>query len=116
MYAVLCLAAQSCLTFCNPMGCSLPEHLCPWRFSRQGYWSGLPCPPPLSQPGIEPRSPALRVDSLLSESPGKHMPDSSKNFIHTHSQLFLTTKMMEGLGSVQTYNSYTGELPFYRVL
>ena len=32
-------------------------------FSRQQYWSGLPCPPPgdLPDPGIEPRSPA---DSL----------------------------------------------------
>ena len=29
-------------------------------FSRQEYWSGLPCPPPgdLPDPGIEPRSPA----------------------------------------------------------
>ena len=28
-------------------------------FSRQEYWSGLPCPPPgdLSKPGIKPRSP-----------------------------------------------------------
>ena len=45
----------------------------PWGFSRQEYWSGLPCPPPgdLPNPGIEPRSPALQVDSLLSESPGK---------------------------------------------
>ena len=27
-------------------------------FSRQGYWSGLPCPPPgdLPDPGIEPAS------------------------------------------------------------
>ena len=27
-------------------------------FSRQGYWSGLPCPPPgnLPDPGIEPSS------------------------------------------------------------
>ena len=27
-------------------------------FSRQGYWSGLPCPPPgdLPDPGIEPES------------------------------------------------------------
>ena len=42
-------------------------------FSRQGYWSGLPCPPPgdLPNPGIEPRSPALQVDSLLSEPPRK---------------------------------------------
>ena len=42
-------------------------------FSRQEYWNGLPCPPPgdLPNPGIEPRSPALQVDSLLSEPPGK---------------------------------------------
>ena len=34
--------------------------LCPWGFSKQEYWSGLPCPPPgdLPNPGIEPRSPA----------------------------------------------------------
>ena len=42
-------------------------------FSSQEYWSGLPCPPPgdLPSPGIEPRSPALQVDSLLSKPPGK---------------------------------------------
>ena len=53
-----------------------PQHarlLCPWGFSRQEYWSGLPCPPPgdLLNPGIEPRSPALQADSLPSEPPGK---------------------------------------------
>ena len=48
-------------------------HLCPWGFSRQGYWGGLPSPPPedLCNPGIEPRSPALQVDSLPSELLGK---------------------------------------------
>ena len=42
-------------------------------FSRQEYWTGLPCPSPgnLRNPGIEPRSPALQEDSLLSEPPGK---------------------------------------------
>ena len=42
-------------------------------FSKQEYWSGLPCPPPgdLLNLGIEPRSPTLKVDSLLSEPPGK---------------------------------------------
>ena len=42
-------------------------------FSRQEYWSGLPFPSPgdLPDPGIEPRSPALRADSLLSEPRGK---------------------------------------------
>ena len=38
-------------------------------FSRQEYWSGLPCPPSgnLPDPGIEPISPvtpALQLDSL----------------------------------------------------
>ena len=39
---------------------------CPWGFSRQE-----PCPPPgdLPHPGMEPRSPTLGVDSLLSEPP-----------------------------------------------
>ena len=38
-------------------------------FSRQEYWSGLPFPSPrdLSHPGIEPKSPALKADSLPSE-------------------------------------------------
>ena len=42
-------------------------------FSRQEYWSGLPCPPPgdLPDPGIEPLSPALQADSLPPEPPGK---------------------------------------------
>ena len=42
-------------------------------FSRQEYWSGLPCPSPgdLPKPGIKPRRPALQRDSLPSEPPGK---------------------------------------------
>ena len=40
---------------------------------QQEYWNGLPCPPPgdLPNPRFKPRSPALQVDSLLSEPPGK---------------------------------------------
>ena len=43
------------------------------RFSRQGYWSGLPFPSPgdLPNPGIEPGSPALQADSLPIELEGK---------------------------------------------
>ena len=35
-------------------------------FSRQEYWSGLPCPPPgdLPDPGIKSVSPELLADSL----------------------------------------------------
>ena len=43
------------------------------EFSGQEYYSGLPCPSAgdLPDPRIEPRSPALQADSLLSEPPGK---------------------------------------------
>ena len=62
---------QSCPTLCDSMDFNPPgSFLCPWGFSRQEYWSGLPRPPPrdLPDPGIEPMSPAapaLQVDSLL---------------------------------------------------
>ena len=42
-------------------------------FPRQGYWRGLPFPSPgdLPDPEIEPKSPALQADSLLTEPLGK---------------------------------------------
>ena len=43
------------------------------EFPRQEYWSGLPFPSlgDLPDPGIKPRSPALKADTLPSEPPGK---------------------------------------------
>jgi len=42
-------------------------------FSRQEYWTGLPCPPPgdLPDPGIEPVSPALAGRFFTIKLPGK---------------------------------------------
>ena len=42
-------------------------------FPRQEYWSGLPFPSPgdLPYPEIEPGSPTLQTDALLSEPPDK---------------------------------------------
>ena len=56
----------------RPPGLQPTRLLCPGGFSRQEYWGGLPCPPPgdLPNPGIEPRSPTLKGDSLPSEPPG----------------------------------------------
>ena len=54
----------------DPMDCSLlGSSPLSMGFSRQEYWSGLPFPSPgdLPYPGIEPRSPALQSDSLLTE-------------------------------------------------
>ena len=65
---ITCEGAQwlhLCLTLCDPV--DYPSRLlCPWGFSRQEYWSGLPCPPlrDLLDSGIEPGSPALQADSL----------------------------------------------------
>ena len=44
-----------------------------FEFSRTEYWSGSPFPSPgdLPNPGIEPRYPALQVDSLPVEPQGK---------------------------------------------
>ena len=53
---------QLCLTFCDSMDltCQAPLSM---GFSKQEFWSGLPCPPPsdLPNPGTEPvlTSPAL---------------------------------------------------------
>ena len=53
--------AQSCLTLCDP------------EFSGPEYWSGwaFPSLEDLLNPGIEPRPPALLVDSLPAEPQGK---------------------------------------------
>ena len=74
MCFTLCLVAQSCPTL-RPRGLQPARLLRPWGFSRQEYWSRLPCPPPGDLPnlGIEPRSPTLQADSLPSEPPGKTM-------------------------------------------
>ena len=47
-------------------------------FSRQEYGSGLPFPSPgdLPNPRIEPKSPALKADSLPSEPPGNKYPNT----------------------------------------
>ena len=64
--------------------------LCPWGFSRQEYWGGLPCPPPrdLANPGTEPRSPTLQGYSLPAELPGKPQP------VHMTFQISCLTKCL----------------------
>ena len=52
------------------VACQAPP---PMGFSRQEYWSGslFPSQGDLPDPGIEPWSPTLQIDALLSEPPGK---------------------------------------------
>ena len=57
------MSLQSRLTLCDPMDCSLPGSSVGTFFSRQKYWSGLPCPPP----GDLPDS-GIKLASLLSSA------------------------------------------------
>ena len=66
------LAARSCPALCSPWTVARQAPLS-MGFSRREHWSGLPFPPPGDLPsrGIEPASPALLADSLLSELQGR---------------------------------------------
>ena len=66
--------AQSCLTLCDPMDCSLSHSSIHGIFQAR-CWSGLPFPSPgdLPDPGIEPASPTLQAETLPSEPPGRSL-------------------------------------------
>jgi len=51
-------------------------------FSRQEYWNGLPFPSQgdLPNPGIEPRTPVLQADTLLSVLLGKLISILNKSY------------------------------------
>ena len=68
------LVTKLCLTVVTPWTVARQAPLS-MGFSRQEDWSGLPFPSPEDLPdlGIEPRSSALQVDSLLTELGGKAM-------------------------------------------
>ena len=67
---LLLLSRLSCVRLCATPQPPPPP---PMGFSRQEYWSRVPFPSPgdLPNPGIEPGSPALQADALISEPLGK---------------------------------------------
>ena len=76
--SVVSLSATPCKIVCvcpsvvsHPMECTQPGFTV-HGIPRQEYWSELPFPSLgyLHNPGIEPKSPALQADSLLSDLPG----------------------------------------------
>ena len=95
--AVLGLVAQSCLTHCDPMDCSLPG------FSVNGILQArtvewVACHPleDFPKPGIEPRSPASQADSLPSEPRGKPM-NAGVTSLSLLQGIFLTQESNPGL-------------------
>ena len=77
---MLCMRACSVTSIVSdalqPRGLQLTR-LLSMQFSRQEYWSELPCLPPgdLPNPGIKPASPALQADSLLLSLQGSTRDD-----------------------------------------
>ena len=67
----VCLVTQLCL-LCDPVDYS-PQAPLSMGILQARILNELPCPPPgdLPNPGIEPRSPSLQADSLLTELLGK---------------------------------------------
>ena len=51
-------------------------------------WVAVPSPGDLPNPGIEPRSPALQVDSVPSEPPGKHHDSISTTLSLEHAFVY----------------------------
>ena len=73
------LVARLCPTLVAPWTVAHQAPLS-MEFPRQEYWRGLPFPSPwdLPNPGIEPQSPVLQADSLLTElGPGRPLPNSA---------------------------------------
>ena len=67
--------------------------LCPWGFSRQEYWSGLPSPPPgdLPNPGVEPSpvylpDPGIELGSLALQADS--LPATKEAHVHKYTHTF----------------------------
>ena len=82
--------SQSCLTLCDPMDCTVHGIL------QAGILEWIPPPGDLPNPGIEPRSPALQVDSLPAEPQGKPKTTGAGS-LSLLQQIFPTQELNLGL-------------------
>ena len=73
-----CLVAQSCPTLCDLIDYSQALLSTGTLLARILEWVVIPSSRGSSQPGIEPRSPTLQVDSLLTQPPGNDQTHFSK--------------------------------------
>ena len=94
---VCMLSGFSCAPLCVMLWTVAHEAPLSMAFSRQEYWSELPCPSPghLPDPGIETASPTLQVSSLplshrgspnQAQKPSKHVAEFLVTFHYRVSQ------------------------------
>ena len=79
------------------MDCSLPGLLRPWNSLGKNTGVGSPFPSPghLPDPGIKPRSPILKADSLLSQPPRKKKKKAQIYVIYQKTDLKYKDKKVE---------------------
>ena len=82
--------AQPCPTLCNPMDYTVHRIL----QARILEWVAFPSPGVLPNPGIEPRPPALQVDSLPTEPQGKPIVIISYIIWYSNRFIILFTQIM----------------------
>ena len=111
IYVCCAKLLQPCPTLCDSLDCSPPGSLSV-AFSRQEYWSGLPCPPPgdLLETGIKPTSlmfPARQVGSLHQH----HLlyPDNHDGVLTHLEPDILECEVKWALGSITTNKASGGD-------
>ena len=103
-----CWSLRRVRLFATPQTVARPAPLSR-GFSRQEYWSRLPCPPPgdLPNPGTEPWSPALQADSLLFQLQGSPV---------THRHSFLNVLFHYSLSQDTEFSSLCTVGPWCRAI
>ena len=95
---MLCLVTQPPLTLCDPMDCNLPGSSVLGTLQARILESvAISFSRGSSRPGMEPRSPALWADALLSETPGKPLEHqgSPERMIHYKKTALLNPALHE---------------------
>ena len=91
----------------QPHGLQPTRLLYPWGFSRQEYWSGLPCPSPRNVPDpqtepVSPASPALAGRFFTTELPGgPELHGSYKQWHWNQTDYIWNTALSSGLSRSQ---------------
>ena len=96
---------QSCPTLCDPMDCVAHQVPLSMGFSRQEYWSGLPCPPPGDLP-----NPGIKLESLTSPALAGRFFNTSATWKAHHNTLTCFCSYSHFMEDVT--ETYWGEINF----
>ena len=90
IHIYVCISCFNCVQLCVTPWTVAHQASLSMAFSRQEYWSRLPCPPPegLPNPGTEPKSLTSPADGFLTTSPTWEA-QYIYIYIHTHTHIYI---------------------------